>query len=314
MAYLFGVLFKFIILLLMGFSFSVYAFTCRDVTGNELSYLNGSRTANVYVNLTPQLVVGQVLVVDLSQSISCKNDSFASPPRRHDYVSLLSSSAFGGVLSRFTGTIRYYGVNYGFPTTAETAAYDLQSGSYTAWNAQLYLTPVSAASAVVINAGEKIASLIMRQVGTNYSDGGDVRELQFTWNIYANNSVIVPTGGCDVSSRNVTLTLPDYPGSMAVPLTVHCAQDQNLGYFLSGTTTDAANTIFANTASASAAQGIGIQMTRNSSVVPTNDTVSLGTVGTSPVNLGLTATYARTSGQVTAGNVQTIIGVTFVYQ
>ena len=55
-------------------------------------------------------------------------------------------------------------------------------------------------------------------------------------------------------------------------------------------------------------------MTRNGTVVPANSNVSLGTVGTSPVNLGLTATYARTSGQVTAGNVQSIIGVTFVYQ
>ncbi|HBQ2948519.1 TPA: type 1 fimbrial protein [Klebsiella pneumoniae] len=45
-----------------------------------------------------------------------------------------------------------------------------------------------------------------------------------------------------------------------------------------------------------------------------DSTVSLGTVGTSPVNLGLTATYARTTGQVTAGNVQSIIGITFVYQ
>ncbi|VFS75137.1 fimbrial chaperone protein [Raoultella planticola] len=111
-----------------------------------------------------------------------------------------------------------------------------------------------------------------------------------------------------------TVTLPDYPGSMAVPVTVHCAQNQNLGYYLSGTTADTANSIFSNTASTSAAQGIGVQMTRNGSIVPANSTVSLGTVGTSPVNLGLTATYARTTGQVTAGNVQSIIGVTFVYQ
>ncbi|MCZ0103192.1 fimbrial protein, partial [Raoultella ornithinolytica] len=79
-------------------------------------------------------------------------------------------------------------------------------------------------------------------------------------------------------------------------------------------TADTANSIFSNTASTSAAQGIGVQMTRNGSIVPANSTVSLGTVGTSPVNLGLTATYARTTGQVTAGNVQSIIGVTFVYQ
>lgn len=101
---------------------------------------------------------------------------------------------------------------------------------------------------------------------------------------------------------------------MAVPVTVHCAQNQNLAYYLTGTTADSANSIFRNTASASPAQGIGVQLTRNGTAVPANSNVSLGTVGTSPVNLGLTATYARTSGQVTAGNVQSIIGVTFVYQ
>ena len=36
--------------------------------------------------------------------------------------------------------------------------------------------------------------------------------LQFVWNIYANNDVVVPTGGCDVSAHDVTVTLPDYPG------------------------------------------------------------------------------------------------------
>ncbi|GCT00736.1 minor component of type 1 fimbriae [Escherichia coli] len=40
----------------------------------------------------------------------------------------------------------------------------------------------------------------------------------------------------------------------------------------------------------------------------------LGELGTWGVGLGLTANYERTGGQVTAGNVQSIIGVTFVYQ
>ncbi|VDR24913.1 Uncharacterised protein [Raoultella terrigena] len=57
-----------------------------------------------------------------------------------------------------------------------------------------------------------------------------------------------------------------------------------------------------------------MQLTRGGTAVAANSPVSLGTVGTSPVSLGLTAEYARTSGQVTAGNVQSIIGVTFVYQ
>ncbi|HAL3101726.1 TPA: type 1 fimbria D-mannose specific adhesin FimH, partial [Escherichia coli] len=98
------------------------------------------------------------------------------------------------------------------------------------------------------------------------------------------------------------------------PLTVYCAKSQNLGYYLSGTTADAGNSIFTNTASFSPAQGVGVQLTRNGTIIPANNTVSLGAVGTSAVSLGLTANYARTGGQVTAGNVKSIIGVTFVYQ
>ena len=100
----------------------------------------------------------------------------------------------------------------------------------------------------------------------------------------------------------------------APSLTVYCAKSQNLGYYLSGTTVDAGNSIFTNTASFSPAQGVGVQLTRNGTIIPANNTVSLGAVGTSAVSLGLTANYARTGGQVTAGNVQSIIGVTFVYQ
>lgn len=272
-------------LLLLGWSMNAWSFACKTATGATIPIGGGS--ANVYVNLTPAVNVGQNLVVDLSTQIFCHNDY---PETITDYVTLQRGSAYGGVLSSFSGTVKYNGTSYPFPTTTETAR-------------------VSTAGGVAITAGSLIAVLILHQTNNYNSDS-----FQFIWNIYANNDVVVPTGGCDVSARDVTVTLPDYPGSMAVPLTVHCAQSQQLGYYLSGTTADSANAIFTNTASASPAQGIGVQLTRNGSAVPANSTVSLGTVGTSPVNLGLTATYARTTGQVTAGNVQSIIGITFVYQ
>lgn len=69
----------------------------------------------------------------------------------------------------------------------------------------LYLTPVSSAGGVAIKAGSLIAVLILRQTNNYNSD-----DFQFVWNIYANNDVVVPTGGCDVSARDVTVTLPDY--------------------------------------------------------------------------------------------------------
>lgn len=290
-------------LLLMGWSINAWSTTCKTIDG---VVIQGGQSANVYVNLTPNISIGQNLVVDLSSQILCKNDvAFFIT----DFISLMKGSGYSGVLESFSGSVKYDGRSYPFPLMTETHKKSYTNSDFLPWPVALYLTPVGTAGGVVIKAGSLIASLTLRQTNDWNAD-----DYQFYWNIYANNNVVIPTGGCDVSARDVTVTLPDYPGSMAVPVTVHCAQNQHLAYYLSGTTTDSANSIFTNTASVLPAQGIGIQMTRNGTAVPANSNVSLGTVGTSPVNLGLTATYARTSGQVTAGNVQSIIGVTFVYQ
>lgn len=291
-------------LLLLSWSANVFAFACRTANGTTIPIGGGS--ANVYVNLTPAVSVGQNLVVDLSSQIYCHNDY---PETMVDYVTLQRGSAYGGVLSSFSGTVRYNGYSYPFPTTSETAPVSFTSKVDKGWPTVLYLTPVSTAGGVAIKSGSLIAILILHQTNNRDSDS-----FQFVWNIYANNDVVVPTGGCDVSSRNVTVSLPNYPASAAVPLTVRCAQNQQLSYYLSGTTEDAGNSIFTNSASALPAQGIGVQMTRNGTIVPANQAVSMGTVGPASANLGLTANYARTSGELTAGNVQSIIGVTFTYQ
>ncbi|MFC6376542.1 fimbrial protein [Tatumella terrea] len=292
------------------FSVSALAFTCKDSRGNTINSGGGNKSLSVYANLTPTLQAGQVMVVDLSQSISCKNDS---PNSRNDNVSLLSGTAFNGALENFDGTLTYYDTNYPMPTTTETKQVNNTSGSYTPWDVDLALTPVSAASGVVINQGTLIASLLMRQVGSNKSNGGDIRTATFTWNIYANNTVFIPTGGCDVSARNVTVNLPDYPGTADVPLTIHCAENQSLAYYISGTTENSEQNIFSNTASSNSATGLGIQLSNSSGIIAANN-ISLGTVGTTPVSLGLSASYARTSGQVIAGKVQSIMSLTFIYQ
>lgn len=294
-------------LLLMSWSANVLAFACRTANGATIPI--GGGTANVYVNLTPSVSVGQNLVVDLSTQIYCHNDY---PETMIDYVTLQRGSAYGGALANFTGTVRYNSVSYPFPTTTETAPVTYTSKTDKGWPAVLYLTPISTAGGVTIKAGSLVAVLILHQTNNRDNDS-----FQFVWNIYANNNVVVPTGGCDVSSRSVTVTLPDYPASAAVPLNIRCAQNQQISYYLSGTTEDAGKSIFTNSLSASsssAAQGIGVQMTRSGTIVQANDPVSLGTVGPTARDLGLTANYARTSGELTAGNVQSIIGVTFTYE
>ncbi|MCE0491282.1 fimbrial protein [Pantoea sp. Mb-10] len=295
---------------LIAFSANGWAFTCTDITGNVLSIAQGSTSANAYVNLQPSLGANQNLVVNLANSISCRNDF---PNSRNDLVSMVVGSTYGGALSNFTGSLSYFNSSYNFPLTSATKSVNYRSGAYQPWNTVLYLTPVSTAAGVVIRRGEKFATIVMYQVGSDIVGGGNISTARFTWNLYANNDVIIPTGGCDVSSRNVSISLPDFPGSKPVPLTVRCAKAQNLGFYLSGSTEDQNRTIFSNTASGNKAKGVGIQLLRNGSAVPANTNILLGSVGTSPVSLGLTATYGQTTGQVTAGNVQSVIGVTFIY-
>lgn len=286
-------------------SFSAWSFTCKTTGGALLPA--GGGDANVYVNLTPSIGVNSNLIVDLSANIFCNDEH---PQSIIDYVSLRSGSAFGQVLSSFTGTVTYNGTAYPFPTTSETPKVTYNSLTYKPWPVTLYLTPISTASGVVITAGDVIARLVLHQTNDQHPPDSYL----YTWTIIANNNVVIPTGGCDVSARNVTVTLPNYPGTQAIPLTVHCASAKALSYYLTGTTSDTASTIFTNTSSTSPAQGVGVQLSNSGGILAANKTVSLGNVGTKPVSLGLTAAYARTTGQVVAGNVQSIVGVTFVYQ
>ncbi|MBL0881076.1 fimbrial protein [Serratia ureilytica] len=289
---------------LMAFSSGANAFVCRTAAGANIPRYGS--TADVYVKLTPSVGVGQNLIVDLSREVSCRNEV---PETYTDYVSIKKGAAYGGVLKNFKGSIYYSGSTYPFPTENETKQFTLKASNLAPWPAKLYLTAIGAAgSGVAIKSGSLIARIYMRQ-SNNFG-----RSHSYIWNIYSLNSVVVPTGGCDVSSRNVTVTLPNYPGTAAVPLTVHCGQNQKLAYYLTGTTADTASTIFTNTSSSNPATGVGVQLSNRNGIIATNKNVSLGTVGTSPVSLGLTASYARTTGQVVAGKVQSIIGVTFVYE
>ena len=288
---------------LLACSFGANAFTCM-AQGKTLS---GSGTVSVFVTLQPTIQPNENLVVNLGDSIQCKNDA---PSVYLDPVRVGTASSYGGALENFTGSLSYFGKSYPFPIPANGATSYVNHtwGTYQPWNAILYLSPTGAAGGVAISQNSLFASLKLEKID---SLNGNVQTI--IWNIYAANSVVVPTGGCDVSARNVTVNLPDYPGNQTVPLTVRCAQNHGLSYYVTGTTTDTASTVFANTAT-SPAQGVGVQLRNKSGILQTHQNVSLGNVGTSPVDLGLSAQYARTGPQVTAGNVQSVIGVTFVYQ
>ncbi|EIK6536996.1 fimbrial protein, partial [Escherichia coli] len=228
-----------------------------------------------------------------------------------DHINLVQGSAFAGSLQSYKGSLYWNNVTYPFPLTTNTNVLDIGDKTPMPLPLKLYITPVGAAGGVVINAGEVIARIHMYKIATLGS--GNPRN--FTWNIISNNSVVMPTGGCTVDSRNVTVSLPDFPGSAEIPLGVYCSSEQKLSFYLSGATTDSARQVFANTApDATKASGVGVSLMRNGKILATGENVSLGTVNKSKVPLGLSATYGQTGSKVAAGAVQSVIGVTFIYE
>ncbi|EQC2551265.1 fimbrial protein [Enterobacter sichuanensis] len=296
-------------LLLTGWSINAWAFSCKTNAGATIPMGGGS--ASVYITLPPTVEIKPLktlAAIDLSQYIFCRNDDMSVT----DTVTLMQAIDFRSLKWSFSSYMTPEGPGKGgagLPIYTENYPASYWTTQYSPWRMWLNITPTKNSAGKTIPAGQLMASVIMKQTSS-----GSSKVATYTWNLYASNTMTATAGACDVSARDVTVTLPEYPGETTVPVTVRCGQSQTLSYYLSGTTSDSVNTIFTNTASGSPAQGIGIQMLHNGVPVPANQNISLGTVGSSPVNLGLTATYARTSGQVTAGNVQSIIGVTFVYQ
>lgn len=120
--------------------------------------------------------------------------------------------------------------------------------------------------------------------------------------------VRVAFNGIEDAENNTLLKLE-------IPLGVYCSSEQKLSFYLSGATTDSARQVFANTApDATKASGVGVSLMRNGKTLATGENVSLGTVNKSKVPLGLSATYGQTGNKVAAGAVQSVIGVTFIYE
>ncbi|MBG6016301.1 fimbrial protein [Proteus mirabilis] len=292
------------------FSNPVLSFTCKVASTGQIV---GDGAANIYVNLKPRVEVNQNLIVDLSQQIYCKNDSGGGPgdPIDVDHINLVRGTTFGGALNNFDGSLLWYNNYYPIPLYSDTKVIDIRDRNFIPLNFRLYLRSIGAAGGKQINSGDLIAKIEMYKI----ADWGGGHPRFFTWNIYALNDVVMPTGGCDLSNRNVTINLPEYPGNaQPIPLSIFCPKQQNISYYLTGATSDPNNTVFTNVASNSPAKGVGIKISNNNGVIPANSSIKLGIVTGNSVSLGLSASYGETGERIRAGNVKSVIGVTFVYE
>ncbi|HAH3473996.1 TPA: S-fimbrial adhesin minor pilin SfaH, partial [Escherichia coli] len=276
----------------MAYSQPSFALLCRN---NQTGQVFNSGDTSFRVNVSPVVQYDKsISVLDLSQLVSCQNED--STGQNYDYLKILKGSGFSPALdtktygrldftSRPTGYARQLPLQFDLQVTEAFYQY----GVWKPFPAKLYLYPEPGVLGKVINNGDLLATLYVNKFSTKGQEAG---ERNFTWRFYATNDVYIQTGTCRVSSNNVKVDLPSYPGGpVTVPLTVRCDQTQSVSYTLSGPVTGSGNTVFANTA-ASGSGGVGIQLSDNVGPVPAGQPRSLGQVGSSPVSLGLKASYA----------------------
>ncbi|MEX3137557.1 fimbrial protein [Serratia ureilytica] len=304
------------IFILICFSSHAYAFRCM-VNGGE-DFEEGTR--DIYLTPQPSIQAGGInILLSLSDSISCYNEDYSGGSS--DYVTFTSGSS-SDVLPGITKSLGVNGLQYPLPLSGSTSPYEFPMNNRVPvpLGVSLTFTAVNNAQVTEIPSGTKFATLNMLKYYEK--PGNETRS--FTWNIYSNAAVIVPIGGCEVSARNLTVEMeafnPAQPGiSKPIDLSIKCpgagTGTYNISYYLTGTTARTEPSIFNNVASTNAANGIGIKiLNANNDTIPPNQSVVLGQVGNSFVSLGLQAAYALTGEQVTAGSVQSIIGVNFTYQ
>ncbi len=263
--------------LIMAYSQPSFALLCRN---NQTGQVFNSGDTSFRVNVSPVVQYDKsISVLDLSQLVSCQNED--STGQNYDYLKILKGSGFSPSLdtktygrldftSRPTGYARQLPLQFDLQVTEAFYQY----GVWKPFPAKLYLYPEPGVFGKVINNGDLLATLYVNKFSTKGQEAG---ERNFTWRFYATNDVYIQTGTCRVSSNNVKVDLPSYPGGpVTVPLTVRCDQTQSVSYTLSGSVTGSGNTVFANTAT-SGAGGVGVQLSDNAGPVPVRTTEVSGT-------------------------------------
>lgn len=253
--------------LIMAYSQPSFALLCRN---NQTGQVFNSGDTSFRVNVSPVVQYDKsISVLDLSQLVSCQNED--STGQNYDYLKILKGSGFSPALdtktygrldftSRPTGYARQLPLQFDLQVTEAFYQY----GVWKPFPAKLYLYPEPGVFGKVINNGDLLATLYVNKFSTKGQEAG---ERNFTWRFYATNDVYIQTGTCRVSSNNVKVDLPSYPGGpVTVPLTVRCDQTQSVSYTLSGSVTGSGNTVFANTAT-SGAGGVGVQLSDNAGPV-----------------------------------------------
>lgn len=271
---------------------------------------------DLFIQVSPEVQPGENIIFDAGHQIFCRNEV---PPHdiqggADELVIKAGSMLSGPLVNAYKSSIFVSTGVYNLPVVTPFTAQLWADAQRDYFKLKTVLTPLgNDASGIVVKKGDKVATIHV-QKSYKPPSGPNYDYYNYTWNLYSNNDVVVPTSTCDVNTRDVAIQLGDYPIDVSekiIDIRVKCVQRQDISFYLSGATKSP--TIFSNVETKSPAKGVGIEIRRNGAPVRVNEVNNIGMVGPSFTPLNLRAKYVKDGSSFKAGNVKSVIGVTFIF-
>ena len=252
----------------------LYAFTCRDTSGNVIDPSGG--TASIYVTVGPNLVEGKNMLADLASQISCKNDVWEIP----DWTDFLKTEPNGlhmyPALKEVVGGVTIKGIDYDNPIPS-VSVYSIPSNQTAPLPMKIYIRVHDyPTNPVVIHKGDMLAKIDFRQTNNHHENDDKV----YSWKFLAANDAGILTSSCTINNgqaidvpfgkiRSDFITNNPEEASIRIDksLTYHCnravTQDISIKLYADVST-------FSSQAIKSTNKDVGIVMMRNEKVVSPN--------------------------------------------
>lgn len=180
-------------LVCMLLSLNAMAFSCIDKRDGKPFNAVGQRNIDVTVNLSPEIMIGDVVVFDLAQFFTCKNDQ---PNSFVDYMRMNAGTYNTALDDSFSSGVEINGKRYLNPISSALTVYELRDGDW--HDLQLkafYQLKANPGRGVFIKAGTVVASMQLYKWST---PAGGV--FTANWRVIAGNNAYYTSGSCAINS------------------------------------------------------------------------------------------------------------------
>ncbi|MEJ4043412.1 fimbrial protein [Erwinia sp. SLM-02] len=169
------------------------AFSCIDKRDGRAFDAVGQRNIDVTVNLSPEIMIGDVVIFDLANYFQCQN---TIPNRYVDYMRINAGSYQTSLDANFSSGLEVQGVRHLNPITSALMVYELRDGNWHDLQVKaFYQLKDSPGKGVYIKAGTVVASL---QLYKWSAPAGGV--FTANWRVLAANDAYYTSGTCAINN------------------------------------------------------------------------------------------------------------------